>query len=167
MKVAFFDRDGTIALDYPDSVWANIDTPVLMPYAIEALKHINDIGYKVIIITNQYIIDEGYITQTQYELYNKRLLSLLKENGVEILDVFYCPHKRSDNCSCCKPKTGMIEQALRAYPQIALDNSFIVGDSVCDILLAKSLNIKSYGINICDDYEKHTNIESLKELSIL
>ena len=141
MKVAFFDRDGTIALDYPDNDWSHIEEPILLPYAIEAMKYINSVGYKIIIITNQYIIGEGYITKAQYEYYNKKLLSVLEENNVEIFDVFFCPHKRSDNCRCCKPATGMIDMALLKYPEIDLDKSFIVGDSICDMQLAKKLNL--------------------------
>lgn len=164
MKVAFFDRDGTITFDYPDKEWSHIEEPVLMPYAIDAMKYISQLGYRIIIITNQYIIGEGYITQSQYEYYNEKLLSILKENGITILDVFFCPHKRSDNCKCCKPATGMVEAALLKYPEIELDKSFIVGDSICDMQLAKRLNVDSFGIGIDFDYTKHKKIESLREL---
>ena len=164
MKIAFFDRDGTISLDYPDDEWSHIDTPILMPYAIEAMQHVIKIGYKIVILTNQYIIGEGFITQEQYESYNKKLLSLLKEKDIDILDVFYCPHKRADNCTCCKPRTGMIDNALKKHPQIDLADSFIVGDSLCDMQLAKNMNIKSYGIKQDFAYKKHQKIENLKEL---
>ena len=164
MKVAFFDRDGTIALDYPDNDWSHIEEPVLLPYVIEAMKYISSVGYKIIIITNQYIIGEGYITQSQYEDYNKKLLSILKENDIEILDVFFCPHKRSDNCKCCKPATGMVESALLKYPEIDLDKSFVVGDSISDMQLAEELNVKAYGLGIDFDYAKYERIDNLKEL---
>lgn len=165
MRIAFFDRDGTIALDYPDCEWSHIDTPILMPYAIDAMQRVIGLGYKIIIITNQYIIGEGFITQEQYDSYNEKLLSVLKENNVDIFDVFYCPHKRIDNCTCCKPRTGMIDNALKKYPQIDLTDSFIVGDSLCDIQLAKNMNIKSFGIKQDFDYAKHQRIETLKELT--
>lgn len=164
MKVAFFDRDGTIALDYSDREWSHIEDPVMMPYAVDAMKFINQLGYKIIIITNQYIIGEGYITQSQYEDYNKKLLSILKENDIEILDVFFCPHKRSDNCKCCKPATGMVESALLKYSEIDLDKSFVVGDSISDMQLAEELNVKAYGLGIDFDYAKYERIDNLKEL---
>ena len=164
MKVAFFDRDGTIALDYSDREWSHIEDPVMMPYAVDAMKFINQLGYKIIIITNQYIIGEGYITQSQYEDYNKKLLSILKENDIEILDVFFCPHKRSDNCKCCKPATGMVESALLKYSEIDLDKSVVVGDSISDMQLAEELNVKAYGLGIDFDYAKYERIDNLKEL---
>lgn len=61
MKVAFFDRDGTIAEDYPDEKWTHVNKPVFTPYALQTLKYINDLEYHVIIITNQYLIGEGFI----------------------------------------------------------------------------------------------------------
>lgn len=118
MKTAFFDRDGTIAEDYPDEEWAKANTPVLMPYAIEVLQYLRVMGHQIIIITNQYLIGEGFITQTQYDAYHGKLLSLLKGADIAILDVFYCPHKRTDGCDCQKPGTGLIRQALQKYPDI-------------------------------------------------
>ncbi len=164
MKIAFFDRDGTIAQDYADKDWANVKTPVFMPYAIQVLSYLNRIGYQIIIVTNQYLIGEEFITQKQYEAYNDLMLKELKKAGVCILDVFYCPHARTDNCSCIKPKTGLILQALSKYPEIELPNSFIVGDSLCDIQLAENMNIPAYGINVEYNYKKFTKIGSLEEL---
>jgi len=165
MKIAFFDRDGTIALDYPDSEWTSIEKPVLMPYAVEALKHINDLGYQIIIITNQYIIGEGYITKEQFEDYNQKLLYILNEKGISILDVFHCPHSRLENCNCCKPKTGMIEKAVKKYPLINLSESFMVGDSLSDIKMAQALGLFAFGIGIDYNYNKYKRIENLKELT--
>lgn len=167
MKVAFFDRDGTIAEDYPDDKWAYINKPVFMPYAPQTLKYINDLGYHIIIVTNQYLIGEGFITQAQYEEYNNQMLKNLKSRGINVFDVFYCPHARKDNCECIKPNTGMIMQALKKHPEIDLSESFMVGDSICDVQLAEKLNIPVYGINIDYKYEKFTQIKSLKELIYL
>ena len=164
MKVAFFDRDGTIAKDYPDEEWANVQEPVLLSYAIDVLKQLCKAGYKIIIITNQYIIGEGYITEQQYREYNEKLLKVLKESGIDILDVFYCPHRRLDNCDCIKPKTGLIKAAIDKYPTINLNESFVVGDSICDAELANNVGVAAYGIGFDYDYDKFTRINDLKEL---
>lgn len=58
-------------------------------------------------------------------------------------------------------------QALMKYPVIDLSESFMVGDSICDVQLAEKLNIPVYGINIDYKYEKFTKIKSLKELIYL
>ena len=164
MKVAFFDRDGTIAEDYPDEEWTEVDTPVLMPYAIEVLRYLRSIGYQIIIITNQYLIGEGFITQAQYDAYRRKLLSLFNAAGVSILDTFYCPHARTDGCACKKPEVGLIKQALQKYPDIELSSAFVVGDSLCDMQMAEKLGIPGFGIGIEYNYEKFTNDRNKENL---
>ncbi|WP_432363351.1 D-glycero-alpha-D-manno-heptose-1,7-bisphosphate 7-phosphatase [Sporosarcina sp. UB5] len=148
MKIAFFDRDGTIIEDYPDEKWSFITQPEFIPGAIETLQQVMQKGYKIIIITNQYLINEGYISLQQYEEINKKMMEELTRHNVEILDVFYCPHSRQEGCDCCKPQTGLIQQAIEKYPAINLNESFIIGDSIVDMELAIRMNIVGYGINV-------------------
>ena len=148
MKVVFLDRDGTIIKDYPDSEWSKIKTPEFLVGTIEALKFIINKNFKIIIVTNQYLIGEKIISLQDYNKFTKKFLDTLNENNIDILDIFYCPHARNQNCNCIKPKPGLINQALSKYHDIDLNNSFYVGDSICDMQLAKIFNITFYGINI-------------------
>lgn len=95
MKVAFLDRDGTINRDYPDEEWRHIKEPEILPGSIQGMKYIVNHGYEIIIVTNQYIIGEGVISHDQYNDFNSKLLLELSENGVNIRDIFHCPHARS------------------------------------------------------------------------
>ena len=162
MKVAFLDRDGTIIKDYQDKEWGNIKSPEFLDGAIEALQHIKNKGFEIIIITNQYLIGEGIITLEDYEKFNCLFLETLKQNKIRILDVFYCPHARKQNYDCMKPHPGLINQSIAKYPDIDLNESFYVGDSLCDKKLAQSFNLKFYGINIPCKSEIH----SLKDIII-
>lgn len=148
MKVAFLDRDGTIIKDYPDSEWSKIKTPEFLVGTIEALKFIINKNFKIIIVTNQYLIGEKIISLQEYNKFTKKFLDTLNESNINILDIFYCPHSRKKNCNCMKPKDGLILQAINKYPNIDLKESFFVGDSICDMELCKNCNIKFYGINI-------------------
>ncbi|SHM45689.1 HAD-IIIA family hydrolase [Gracilibacillus kekensis] len=159
MKVAFFDRDGTIIGDYTDPQWSNIKHPVFLDGAIETLKQVTSMGYKIIIITNQYIINEGYITVNQYHSITKQMINELNHHNIEVLDVFYCPHAKSENCPCIKPKIGMIQQAINKYPNINLIESFMVGDSAVDIELAINMDISGFGIGIGADYKNNKIVE--------
>ena len=67
MKVAFLDRDGTIIADYPDAQWAHVQEPLFLDGAIDALRSIRAKGYAIIVVTNQYLIGEGFITPEQYQ----------------------------------------------------------------------------------------------------
>ena len=148
MKIAFLDRDGTINKDYPDTAWAYIEKPEILPGAIEGMCELLARGYEIVIITNQYTIGEGFITLEQYQNFTNKLLTILNGNSVRVLDIFYCPHARTDNCDCCKPRTGLIEQALAKYPDINLNESFMCGDSVSDMECAKQMGLAFYGIGI-------------------
>ncbi|QQK06893.1 D-glycero-alpha-D-manno-heptose-1,7-bisphosphate 7-phosphatase [Miniphocaeibacter halophilus] len=148
MKIAFLDRDGTINKDYEDKQWTTIVEPEILPGSIEGLKYLQDKGFKFIIITNQYIIGENYITTKQYNDFNSKLIEILKDKGIDIDDIFYCPHARRENCNCIKPKKGMIEQALEKYPNIDMNKSIFIGDSKCDLELAENIGVKFFGINL-------------------
>lgn len=164
MKVAFLDRDGTMIEDYEDEKWRYVKEPVFIKGAIQALKDIKEKGYEIIIITNQYLINEGIITLNQYQNFTNKLIKELNEKQIEILDIFYCPHSRKENCNCMKPKDGLIKMALEKYPDIKLEDSFIVGDSLCDIQLGQKLGIKTFGINIEIEGRNIVKISSLKDM---
>ncbi len=144
-KIVFLDRDGTISKEYSDEEWKNITTPILLDGTIEGLKTICDNGYEIIILTNQNLISDGIITEKQFNNYNDKLIEVLSQNGIRILKTYYCPHNDNDNCNCKKPKTGMIDEALKDY-NIDIKNSFYIGDSYSDYNLAKKINMNFFGI---------------------
>lgn len=165
MKVAFIDRDGTINEDYRDDDWRYISEPEFLDGSFKALRDIRDKGYQIIIITNQYLINDEIITLSQYRAFTEKLLQVLNSNRVDILDTFYCPHSRKENCNCFKPKTGLIDMALRKYPYIELDKSFIVGDSVSDVELGNKFGIKTFGINVNSVLFDYIPIKSLFDIT--
>ena len=146
MKVAFLDRDGTICRDYPDAEWAHIETPELLPGAAGAIRALRERGYEIIILTNQYIIGEGVISEGMYRAFAEKLLAQLADAGVGVLDVFFCPHRRDAGCDCCKPRPGMLRQALAKYPEIDLEHSFFAGDSAVDREFARRTGLEFYDV---------------------
>jgi D-glycero-D-manno-heptose 1,7-bisphosphate phosphatase len=167
LKVAFFDRDGTIIEDYPDHEWTYINKPVFLSDSIETLKSVKKKGYEIIIITNQYLLNEGFITMEQYKEITEMMLNELALQGIEVLDIFYCQHKRNEGCACIKPQTGMITDALKKYPDININESFMVGDSPVDIELAINMKIKGFGIGVGSTYcnDKIYEMKSIKDLT--
>lgn len=164
MKVAFLDRDGTIIEDYEDETWRNVTEPVFINGSIDALKEIKLNGYEIIVITNQYLINEKIITLEKYHDFTKKIVKRINDNEIEILDIFYCPHSKKENCSCMKPKDGLIKMALEKYPEINLKECFIVGDSLCDIELGEKLGIKTFGIGIEEIEGKTIRVNSLSDI---
>ena len=162
MKVAFLDRDGTIIKDYPDKDWVNIKAPEFLDGSIKALKHFKEKGFEIIIITNQYLIGENIISLEDYNQFNDSFLKTLKSHEINILDIFYCPHARNQNCDCMKPKPGLIHQALHKYPDIDLSKSFYVGDSLCDKQLTEHFDLDFYGVNL----KCKNSIQALNEVIV-
>jgi len=164
MEVAFLDRDGTITKDYKDEDWRFVSQLEFIDGSIDALINIQNKGYELIIITNQYLINENIITLNSYEKLTNKFISKLKENNIDLLDIFYCPHTRTEGCDCLKPRPGLINQALMKYPNIDLEHSFLVGDSLCDMELAQYFNLDFFGINISISYDNIRPVNSLNDV---
>lgn len=162
LKIAFLDRDGTIIKDYPDEKWREIKEPEFLEGSIEGLKRLKERGYDFIIITNQYLINDGIISLNDYQQFTGKFLKKLKEENIDILKIYFCPHNEKDHCHCKKPKPGMIEQAKKDF-LIDMNNSIYIGDSQVDYLLAKHFNLTFYGINYNGDNVK--SYRSILEIS--
>ena len=140
MKVAFLDRDGTIVKDYMNEHWSEVYELEFLPYSLKGMKNISNKGYEIIIITNQSIIDEGYISYSRYKTLSDTMCAKLSTMGIDLLDIFMCPHAWNQPCHCRKPETGMIEMAMQKYPGIDKTASFLAGDSIATNNLQSGAN---------------------------
>ena len=139
-KVLFMDRDGTI---HRDTVEAHRKEDLeLFSDTIKFLLYAQKIGYEIIIVTNQSGIGKGHYTVQDMEKFNDYLLSKLKKSGVNILDLFYCPHTIQDNCKCMKPKAGMLLQAKEKY-ELDIEKCIMIGDQVTDMYAGLNAGIRN------------------------
>lgn len=164
IKVAFLDRDGTIVKEYDDNGWVNRIEPEFLSNSIEGLKAISELGYKIIIITNQGLINKGYISWNDYNMFTSNMLKILSQNKIEIFDIFCCPHRRRENCDCMKPKPGMILQACQKY-NINLSQSFFAGDTINDEGIAKYFDLDFYAIRYLPISKYGVKVEDLLEIA--
>lgn len=157
-KAVFLDRDGTINYDY-GYVYKK-DKLSFLPGVIESLKRLQKAGYLLIIITNQSGIGRGYFTLDEYIEFNDYMLGKLKEKGVYIDKVYFCPHTDLDNCDCRKPKLGLFYQAIDDY-NIDLYNSYAIGDNERDLAICMETPI--CGILLNKDSKKFISKNDLKD----
>lgn len=133
-KAVFLDRDGTINRDF-GYVYQK-EKLEFLPGVLEALKRIQEHGFKLIIITNQSGVGRGYFSLEQYKEFEIYLLEEMKKHGVIIDEVYFCPHDPEEECLCRKPLTGMFYQAAEDF-KIDWEQSYAIGDkerdlSICD-----------------------------------
>ena len=103
-------------------------------------KHFQNLGYEIIVITNQSGIGRGYYSLEEFETLTSWMVNEFEKNNIKISKVYFCPHSPDTNCECRKPKIGMIIQALNDF-EIDLTNSWLIGDKQSDIQTAINANI--------------------------
>jgi histidinol-phosphate phosphatase family protein len=142
----FMDRDGTIIRQV--ELLHKVSQVRLFPDAVAAIKKFNDLGYLVVIITNQPVIARGIIGPKEVDRIHAVLIDRLAKKGAKIDAVYFCPHHPKANvkkyrmeCRCRKPNIGMITDAVKDM-NIDLKKSFFIGDSTRDILAANRAKVK-------------------------
>jgi len=129
--IVFLDRDGVINIDSPNYIKNESEFEFILK-SPEAIALLNQNGFQVIVITNQSMIGRKMVSQETLNAIFKKMKAGIKKAGGDILDIFFCPHTPEDNCSCRKPKPGLILDAQKKY-KIDLNQSCIIGDSAKDI----------------------------------
>ncbi|MBA94487.1 MAG: D-glycero-beta-D-manno-heptose-1,7-bisphosphate 7-phosphatase [Rickettsiales bacterium] len=153
-KAVFLDRDGVINID--TSYIKSPDELTLYPFSAQAIKQLNKAGYIVVVVTNQSVIARNMCTEHTLGLIHKKLEIELKKEDAYINKLYYCPHhpdgdrENKDNpyvkeCECRKPKAGMLFQAKEDF-NIDFSESFMVGDSECDIQAGITAGVKTIGV---------------------
>ena len=136
----FLDRDGTLNPD-PGYIQSP-DQFDLFPGVADALARLKQAGARLILVTNQSGIARGLLSTRDLEVVHMKLKDLLHAAGASLDAVYFCPHHPDDRCSCRKPNTGMIDQALRDWP-VDLTRAYMIGDHVRDMELAKRMGLRS------------------------
>lgn len=135
-RAIFLDRDGTLNYDSRDYI-KNLSEFKLYPFTISALQILSSLGFKLVIISNQACIGKGLTTEEAVEEIHSFLRSELKSNGVILDGVYYCPHRKEDNCDCRKPAIGNVKRAAADFA-IDLSQSYFIGDSPKDVLTGRN-----------------------------
>jgi len=136
----FVDRDGTIAKDV--HYCRRVEDFQLLPTVPEAIKRLNDNGFKVVVITNQSGIARGYFTQETLAAIHQNMKDVLAQHGAKVDAIYYCPHHPDDACDCRKPGTALFRKAAEDLG-IDFKASYVVGDMQMDIDAGKALGCRT------------------------
>ena len=145
-KVIFLDRDGVINHDL--NYVYKIEDFNFIEGVFEACRCFLAKGYQIIIITNQAGIGRGYYTEQDFSILTQWMLAEFKQQGIDILDVYFCPHHPTHGigeylqaCHCRKPEPGMLLEAIKKY-NISPEESILVGDKLSDIQAGKAARVE-------------------------
>lgn len=144
-KVVFLDRDGTINKEV--NYLYKVEEFEFIPGTQEAIKIFHELGYKVIVITNQAGVARGYYKEDDIKILHAHIQKLLKKEDTYIDGYYYCPHhpdgiekEYSYKCECRKPEIGMIKQVMKDF-NVDLPSSIFIGDKEIDIETGKKAGI--------------------------
>ena len=130
-KAIFLDRDGTINVD--KNYLYKIDDWEFENGAIESLRILQNLGFKLIVISNQSGIGRNYYTKEDADIIFKYMEDELKKENIKISKSYYCPHY-NEECECRKPKLGLFYQAQKEF-DIDFSRSYAIGDKLRDLAI--------------------------------
>ncbi len=155
-KAVFLDRDGTLneEMGYVN----HLDRFVLLPRVGQAIRLLNEHGFKAVVITNQSGVARGYFTESLLHQVHQRMEDLLKKEGAHLDGIYYCPHHPDagtppyrQKCRCRKPDTGLVETAVKELG-VDCSKSYVIGDRGAELEFAHRIGAK--GILVLTGYGK-------------
>lgn len=142
-KIVLLDRDGVINRKAPKADYIKtIDEFSFLPGALDAIALLVANEYHIYIISNQAGIARKKMTVDDLQSIHTFMNKEIESAGGRIDGIYYCPHGWDDNCTCRKPKPGLIFSASRDH-QFQLSNAVFIGDDERDEIAGTAAGCKS------------------------
>ena len=136
----FFDRDGTINEDV--GYLHQPDKFHVLPHALKGMKKIQDMGYRIVIVTNQPGIGIGYYSEEDFYRVNRAMLSTFSKTDILVDKIYFCPHCKAEACSCRKPGQALIRRAEEEL-NLNIHRSYFIGDKTSDMETGKRAGMRT------------------------
>lgn len=143
----FLDRDGV--LNYDDGYTHRIENFRWIPGAMETIRFFNDQGWLVFVVTNQAGIARGFYDEATVLALHEWMQTQLRQQGAHIDAFYFCPHhpegmvkELAIECNCRKPAPGMLLKAMKEWPEIDINSSWLIGDKLSDLEAAARSGVR-------------------------
>ncbi|MCX5694171.1 MAG: HAD family hydrolase [Candidatus Omnitrophica bacterium] len=143
MKIVFLDRDGVINKYPGDKLYVtSLRKFRFLPNAKKAIALLSKSGCKVFVASNQAGVGKGTYSQKTLDLITAKMLTSIEKEGGLINQVYYCTHRKEADCSCRKPKPGLLKKAAHDSG-FNLKAAYFIGDTIRDVFTAQASGCKS------------------------
>jgi D-glycero-D-manno-heptose 1,7-bisphosphate phosphatase len=142
MPAVFLDRDGVVNRHTPGKYvtrWAEFK---ILPGVPTALRRLRRAGFRLVIISNQAGVPKGFLKRDELIRITDISLRKFRDAGADVDGAFFCLHHPSEDCSCRKPKPGLLRVAAHFFPT-DFSKSFLIGDSLVDILAGAAMTCRT------------------------
>ncbi len=139
-KAIFIDRDGTIIVEPADEQIDSLEKLAFVPGAISGLRSLAKLGYERVLATNQDGLVTSSFPESDFQPAHDKMLSTLAGEGVVFDDQLIDRTFEHEGADTRKPRTGMFGKYLNG--DYDLSGSYVIGDRLTDILLARNLGAK-------------------------
>lgn len=145
-KALFIDRDGTLIFEPADEQIDSLEKLEYLPKVFRNMHFIaKNLDYELVMVTNQDGLGTASFPEDTFWPAHNKMLNAFEKEGVVFDAIFIDRHFPHDNSTTRKPGTGMLTQYLDGSYYLA--NSFVIGDRLTDVMLAKNLGAKAILIN--------------------
>jgi imidazoleglycerol-phosphate dehydratase/histidinol-phosphatase len=145
-KVLFIDRDGTILIEPADEQVDSFDKMRFLPGVISALHKIAaETDYELVMVTNQDGLGTCFLPEKKFWVVHNFMLQILADENIHFSEVLIDHTFPADRAPTRKPGTAMLKKYLRGNYDLA--HSYVIGDRLTDIQLAKNLGCQAIYIN--------------------
>ena len=153
-KVLFIDRDGTLVIEPPiDYQLDSLDKLEFYPGVFQGLsKIVAELDYELVMVTNQDGLGTSSFPEDTFWPAHNKMLQAFKNEGIEFSEILIDRSFPEENAPTRKPNTELLNKYI--FGDYDMENSYVIGDRVTDIELAK--NLKSKSVFIGDNNEMAT-----------
>jgi imidazoleglycerol-phosphate dehydratase / histidinol-phosphatase len=161
-KILFIDRDGTLILEPGDEQIDSLDKLEFYPGVFTWLGKIaRETNYELVLVTNQDGLGTSRFPEEDFWPAHNKMIAAFEKEGIRFSSVHIDRSMPSENKPTRKPGTGMLNDYLQG--DVDLANSFVIGDRITDIQLAKNLGAKGILLGGTNGVEKKLEELNLRE----